>query len=45
MNWSIADLPTQTGRTIVVTGATSGLGKVTARALAGAGARVVLAVR
>jgi NAD(P)-dependent dehydrogenase (short-subunit alcohol dehydrogenase family) len=38
-------IPDQTGRTAVVTGATSGLGRETARALAAAGARVVLAVR
>ncbi len=33
------------GRTAIVTGATSGIGAITARALAHAGARVVLAVR
>ncbi len=43
--WTAADLPAMTGRTVVVTGASSGLGFVTARELAAAGARVVLAVR
>jgi NAD(P)-dependent dehydrogenase (short-subunit alcohol dehydrogenase family) len=43
--WSTADIPPQTGRTAVVTGANSGLGLATARALAAAGARVVMAVR
>src|SRR3954453_15849253 len=43
--WTIADIPPQTGRTAVITGANSGLGLATARALAAAGARVVLAVR
>jgi NAD(P)-dependent dehydrogenase (short-subunit alcohol dehydrogenase family) len=38
-------MPDQTGRTLIVTGASSGLGQVTATALAEAGATVVLAVR
>jgi len=44
-DWSVKDMPPQTGRIAVVTGATSGIGYEAALALAEAGARVVLASR
>ncbi|MDA2891660.1 SDR family NAD(P)-dependent oxidoreductase [Mycolicibacterium sp. BiH015] len=43
--WTAADVPDQTGRTVIITGANTGIGYEAALVLAGKGARVVLAVR
>lgn len=45
MAWTEHDIPNQQGKTILVTGANSGLGFHTSRALAAAGARVLMACR
>jgi len=45
MTWTPAALPSQSGKTFVVTGGNAGLGYFTAEQLAGAGAHVVLASR
>ncbi|HEX3977796.1 MAG TPA: oxidoreductase [Solirubrobacteraceae bacterium] len=43
--FSASSIPDMTGKTVIVTGANSGIGRVAATALADHGARVVLAVR
>ncbi|MFF5041365.1 oxidoreductase [Streptomyces nigra] len=43
--WAAGQLPPQDGRTVIITGANSGIGLETTRAFARAGARVVMAVR
>jgi NAD(P)-dependent dehydrogenase (short-subunit alcohol dehydrogenase family) len=45
LRWTVTDIPDQTDRTAVITGANTGLGYETAHALATRGANVVLAVR
>ncbi|MBT0566380.1 oxidoreductase [Williamsia sp. CHRR-6] len=43
--WTTNDIPDQTGRTVLITGANSGLGEQTARALGAKGATVIMACR
>jgi NAD(P)-dependent dehydrogenase (short-subunit alcohol dehydrogenase family) len=45
MSWSVEDMPDQSGRVAVVTGANGGLGFATAQAIAARGAHVALAAR
>jgi NAD(P)-dependent dehydrogenase (short-subunit alcohol dehydrogenase family) len=45
MTWQVSDMPMQTGRVAIVTGANSGIGYHTAFELARAGATVILACR
>jgi len=44
-DFGLGDIPDQTGKTILITGANNGLGLQAATALAGAGARIILACR
>jgi NAD(P)-dependent dehydrogenase (short-subunit alcohol dehydrogenase family) len=43
--WNVSNIPSQAGKVIVITGATSGLGKEATKVLAGKNATVVMAVR
>lgn len=43
--WNRSDIPDQTGRTVLVTGANSGLGYLTSLELAGRGANVIMTAR
>jgi NAD(P)-dependent dehydrogenase (short-subunit alcohol dehydrogenase family) len=45
MGWNVSNIPNLSGKVAVVTGANSGLGLESAKALAGAGCHVVMAVR
>lgn len=44
-NWTVGNIPNQNGRTVIVTGSSSGIGYEAARVLANKGATVVIAVR
>lgn len=45
MAWTLADLPDQSGRTVMITGGNSGIGFEAAKGLVNKGARVLLACR
>ncbi len=44
-NWTIENIPDQSGRIVIVTGSSSGIGYEAARVLANKNAKVIIAVR
>ncbi|PZP84660.1 MAG: short-chain dehydrogenase [Azospirillum brasilense] len=44
-DWSLSDMPSQQGRIVLITGGSSGIGYEAAKAIAGGGARVIIASR
>lgn len=44
-NWNADNIPDLTGRVVLITGASSGIGKEAARVIAGKGGRVIIAAR
>ena len=45
MSWTATDMPSQSGKTVIVTGGNGGLGLETAREMARKGAHVIIAAR
>ncbi len=44
-NWNVEQMPEQSGKTVIITGSNSGIGKEAAKVFAEKGANVIMAVR